>query len=102
VGRGFNMNDKKYRIPKMIVSNYVLFERVKDMIDKKYRKGVFNIKSPKEMEKLFKVIKNVFNNLEDPDGSLNTVTANRTGDFSKKLYDIANDFYSMKTMGLKM
>jgi hypothetical protein len=91
VGRGLNMNDKKYRIPEMIVPNYVSKEKVKQMIYDKYKKGNFNIKSPEEMEKLVEVSENVFNNMEDPAGSLSTMTSDRSPDFSKKLYEIAND-----------
>jgi hypothetical protein len=91
VDRGLNMNENKYRFPEMVVANYVSKNKVRQMINNKYKKGNFNIKSPAEMEKLVEVAENVFNNMEDPGGALNTVTADRTRDFSKKLYDIANN-----------
>jgi hypothetical protein len=91
VGRGQNMNKDYYRMPEMIDRNYVSKERVKQMIYDKYKKGNFNIKSPAEMEKLVEVAESVFNNMEDPGGSLNTVSADTTSNFSNKLYQIAND-----------
>jgi hypothetical protein len=91
VNRGLNMVDGKYRMPEIIVPNYISCDKVKQMIYNKCKKGYFNIKSPKELEKLVKVAENVFNSFEDPAGAFNTVSADRTRDFSKKLYDIAND-----------
>jgi hypothetical protein len=91
VGRGANMMDSKYRMPEMIVPNYASKEKVKQMIYNKYKKGNFNIKSPQEMEKLVEVSENVFNNMEDPRGSLSTITSDTTPDFSKKLYEITNN-----------
>jgi hypothetical protein len=66
------------------------------MIYGKYKKGEFYVKSPQEMEKLIKVSENVFNNIEDPAGSLSTITSDRSPDFSKKLYDIMNDVTPQK------
>jgi hypothetical protein len=91
VNRGLNMKDGKYRMPEMNVPNYASKDKVKQMIYNKYRKGNFNIKSQQEMEKLVEVAENVFNNMEDPTGSLNTVNADTTRNFSNKLYDIMND-----------
>jgi hypothetical protein len=86
VGRGQNMNKNYYRMPEMIDRNYVSKDRVKQMIYDKYKKGNFNIKSPAEMEKLVEVAESVFNNMEDPSGSLDTVGADNTRNFSNKLY----------------
>jgi hypothetical protein len=62
------------------------------MIDDKYRPGNFNINSEEEIKKLYGVAENVFNNMEDPQDSMNTVSA-QTYDRSltDKLYDIANN-----------
>jgi hypothetical protein len=94
VDGGLNMMDGKYRMPEMIVPNYVSKEKVRQIINNKYKKGNFNIKSPEEMQKLVEISENVFNNMEDPAGALNKVTSDRTYDFSKKLYDIANNVTS--------
>jgi hypothetical protein len=45
------------------------------MINDKYRRGDFNIKSEDEIRRLYEVAENVFNNMEDPHDSLNTVSA---------------------------
>jgi hypothetical protein len=73
VQRGANM--KKYRLPKMIKPNYVTPQQVKKMIDDKYRRGNFNINSDEEIKKLYKVAENIFNNMEDPQDSMKTVSA---------------------------
>jgi hypothetical protein len=90
VQRGANM--KKHRLAEMIKPNYVTQEQVKKMIDDKYRQGNFNIKSEEEIKKLYEVGENVFNNMEDPQNSLNTVSAkdyNRV--LVKKLYEISSN-----------
>jgi hypothetical protein len=76
----------------MIKPNYVTPEQVKKMIDYKYRRGSFNIKSEDEIKKLYEVTENVFNHMEDPKNSLKTVSA-RTYDrnLTDKLYDISNN-----------
>jgi hypothetical protein len=90
VGRGANMNKDTYRIPEMIDGNYVCTARVKDMIDQKYKKGQFYIKSIPELNKLYEVAQNVINNMEDPNNALETIKSDTTRDFSKKLYNIAS------------
>jgi hypothetical protein len=94
VNRGLNMKDGKYRMPEMIIPNYVSKDKVKQMIYNKYKKGNFNIKSPEEIEKLVEVSENVFNNMEDPRGSLSTITSDTSPDVSKKLYEITNNVTS--------
>jgi hypothetical protein len=91
VQRGANMDKNKYRLLEMIKPNYITLEQVKKMIDAKYRRGEFNIKSEDEIKKLYEVTENVFNNMEDPQNSMKTVNA-RDYDrvFANKLYDIAN------------
>jgi hypothetical protein len=91
VDRGANMKDV-YRLPEMIKSNYVTPEQVKKMIDAKYRRGSFNIKSDKDIKKLYEVTENVFNHMEDPKNSLNTVSA-QTYDrnLTDKLYEISSN-----------
>jgi hypothetical protein len=88
---GANMKDKTYRLLEMIVPNYLSLMRVEDMIDKKHKKGDFYIKSIPELINLYDVVTNVFNSLEDPENVLKTVSADTTRNFSKKLYDIANN-----------
>jgi hypothetical protein len=90
VGRRANMNKDTYRIPEMIDRNYVFAARVKDMIDQKYKKGQFYIKSIPELNKLYDVAQNVIKNMEDPENALQTIKADTTRDFSKKLYNIAS------------
>jgi hypothetical protein len=51
VKRGANMDKNKYRVPEMIKPNYVTPEQLKKMIDAKYRRGDFNIKSEDEINK---------------------------------------------------
>jgi hypothetical protein len=90
VRRGVNMN--KYRVPEMIKPNYVTLDQVKKMIDDKYRRGAFNIKSEDEIKKLYEVAENVFNNMEDPDDALKTVSAsNYNRNLTNKLYEISNN-----------
>jgi hypothetical protein len=90
VERGANM--KGYRLPEMIKSNYVTLDQVKEMINDKYKRGDFSIKSKEDLEKLYEVTENVFNHMEDPNDSLNTVSAsNYNRDLTKRLYDIANN-----------
>jgi hypothetical protein len=86
------MNKDMYRLPEMIKPNYITPEQVKKMIDDKYRRGSFSIKSEEDIKKLFEVTENVFNHMEDPKDSLNTVSA-RTYDrnLTDKLYDISNN-----------
>jgi hypothetical protein len=91
VGRGANMNKDTYRIPEMIDRNYVSTARVKDMIDNKYKKGDFYVKSIPELNKLYNVVQNVINNMEDPENAFQIIKADTTLDFSKKLYNIANN-----------
>jgi hypothetical protein len=88
VTRGANMN--KYRVPEMIKPNYITPEQVKKMIDDKYRWGSFNIKSDDEIKKLYEVTENIFNNIEDPQDSMKTVSA-QTYDrnLTDKLYEIS-------------
>jgi hypothetical protein len=88
------MNKDRYRMPEMIDRNYVSKDRVKQMIYDKHKKGNFNIKSPQEMEKLVEVSENVFNNMEDPRGTLSTITSDTSPDFTKKLYEITNNVTS--------
>jgi hypothetical protein len=92
VNRGQNMNKNTYRLPEMIKPNYVTPADVKKMIDAKYRKGSFNIKSNEELKRLYEVAENVFNNMEDPQNSLKTVSAK---DYDRvlanKLYEISNN-----------
>jgi hypothetical protein len=92
VKRGGNM--QKYRLPEMIKANYVTPEDAKKMIDAKYRGGDFNIKSEDEINKLYEVAQNVINNMEDPENALQTISADKAGDFSKKLYNIASNVTS--------
>jgi hypothetical protein len=68
VKRGANMN--KYILPEMIKPNYVNMADVREMIDKKYKQGNFNIKSKEELKKLYEVAENVFNNMEDLQNAL--------------------------------
>jgi hypothetical protein len=42
---------------------------VRQMINDKYKRGNFNIKSKDELKKLYEVAENVFNNMEDPQDS---------------------------------
>jgi hypothetical protein len=62
------------------------------MIDAKYRRGSFNIKSNEELKRLYEVAENVFNNMEDPQNSLKTVSAK---DYDRvlpnKLYEISSN-----------
>jgi hypothetical protein len=88
VKRGTNM--EKYREPEMIKPNYVTPEQVRKMIDAKYKRGNFNIKSEDELKKLYEVAENVFNNMEDPKNSLNTVSGNYDRIFTDKLYEISS------------
>jgi hypothetical protein len=90
VNRGGNMNKDMYRIPEMIDRSYVSYDRVKDMIDKKYKKGDFYVKSIPELNKLYDVAQNVINNMEDPENAFQTIKADTTRDFSTKLYNIAS------------
>jgi hypothetical protein len=90
--RGANMDKNKYRLPEMIKPNYVTPAQVKKMIDAKYRRGEFNIKSEHNIKKLCEVTKNVFNNMEDPQNSLQTVSAaNYDRVFANKLYEISSN-----------
>jgi hypothetical protein len=52
VNRGANMNKDMYRLLEMIKPNYVTPEQVKKMIDDKYRRENFNIKSDEDIKKL--------------------------------------------------
>jgi hypothetical protein len=90
VKRGGNMNKDMYRVPEMIDRSYVSYDRVKDLIDKKYKKGDFYVKSIPELNKLYEVAQNVINNMEDPENAFETIKADTTRDFSKKLYNIAS------------
>jgi hypothetical protein len=90
VDRGANMNKDMYRIPEMIDRSYVSYDRVKNMIDQKYKKGDFYIKSIPELNKLYDIAQNVINNMEVPDNAFQTIKADKTRDFSKKLYNIAS------------
>jgi hypothetical protein len=91
VNRGANMNKDMYRLPEMIKPNYVT-PTEKKMIDDKYRRGEFNIKSDEEIKKLYEVTENVFNHMEDPQDSLNTVSARTYNrNLPKKLYEISNN-----------
>jgi hypothetical protein len=54
VERGANMKDV-YRLPEMIKPNYITQAQVKKMIDDKYRRGNFNIKTEDEIKKLYEV-----------------------------------------------
>jgi hypothetical protein len=83
VNRGANMNADRYRMPEMIDRNYVSAARVKEMIDQKYKKGDFYVKSIPELTKLYQVAQNVINNMEDPEDAYNTISADNTRDFSK-------------------
>jgi hypothetical protein len=85
------MKEGKYRIPEMIDRNYVSYDRLNDMIDKKYKNGQFYIKSIPELNKLFNVAQNVINNMEDPNNAFETIKSDTTRDFSKKLYNIASN-----------
>jgi hypothetical protein len=76
----------------MIKPNYVTPEQVKKMIDDKYRRGNFNIKSEDEIKKLYEVTESVFNNMEDPENTLQTVSAsNYDRNFTNKLYEISSN-----------
>jgi hypothetical protein len=76
----------------MIKPNYVTPAQVKKMIDDKYRRGNFNIKSDEDIKKLYEVTENVFNHMEDPRNSLKTVSArNYDRNLTDKLYDISNN-----------
>jgi hypothetical protein len=91
VQRGANMKDV-YRLPEMIKSNYVTPTEVKKMIDAKYRRGSFNIKSEDDIKKLYEVTENVFNNMEVPQDSMKTVSAtNYNRVLTEKLYDISKN-----------
>jgi hypothetical protein len=86
------MDKNKFRLPEMIKPNYVTPADVKKMIDAKYRRGDFNIKSEDEIKKLYEVAENVFNNMEDPQDSMKIVSAkdyNRT--LANKLYEISSN-----------
>jgi hypothetical protein len=86
------MNKNVYRLPEMIKPNYVTPAQVKKMIDDKYRRGSFNIKSEDEIKKLYEVAENGFNNMEDSQDSLKTVNA-QTYDrnLTNKLYEISTN-----------
>jgi hypothetical protein len=92
VTRGANMNKNMFSLPEMIKSNYLTPEQVKKMIDDKYRRGDFNIKSEEDIKKLYEVAENVFNHMEDPKNSFNTVSA-QTNDrnLTDKLYEISSN-----------
>jgi hypothetical protein len=60
------MNKDMYRLLEMIKPNYVTPAQVKKMIDDKYKRGSFNIKSEEDIKKLYEVTENVFNHMEDP------------------------------------
>jgi hypothetical protein len=85
------MNKDRYRVPEMIDRNYVSAARVRDMIDKKYKKGDFYVKTIPKLNKLSEVAQNVINNMEDPKDAYKTISADKTRVFSKKLYEIPND-----------
>jgi hypothetical protein len=89
VKRGANMN--KYRVPEMIKPNYVTPAQVKKMIDAKYRRGNFNIKSEEDIKKLYEVGENVFNNMEDPQDSMKIVSGNYDQHLTNKLYEISSN-----------
>jgi hypothetical protein len=91
VERGANMNKDMYSLPEMIKPNYVTPAQVKKMIDVKYRRGSFNIKSEDEIKKLYEVAENVFNYMEDPGDALKTVSGNYGRNLTKKLYEISNN-----------
>jgi hypothetical protein len=92
VNRGGNMNKDVYRVPEMIMPNYVKPDEVKKMIDDKYKRGDFNIKTEVDLKKLYEVTENVFNHMEDPRDSLKTVSArNYDRNLTKKLYEISNN-----------
>jgi hypothetical protein len=92
VNRGANMNKDMYRLPEMIKPNYVTPEQVKRMIDDKYRRGQFNIKSEDEIKKLYEVTENVFNHMEDPEDVFKTVSAkDYNRNLTNKLYEISNN-----------
>jgi hypothetical protein len=76
----------------MIKPNYVSQTDVKKMIDDKYRRGDFNIKSEEDLKKLYEVTENVFNHMEDPEDAIKTVSArNYDRNLTKKLYEISNN-----------
>jgi hypothetical protein len=86
------MDKNKFRLLEIIKPNYVTPEQVRKMIDAKYRWGEFNIKSEDELKKLYEVTENVFNNEEDPQNSMKTVSAK---DYDRvlanKLYEISSN-----------
>jgi hypothetical protein len=82
---------QKYSVPEMIKPNYVTPEQVKKMIDAKYKRGDFNIKSEEDIKKLYEVAENVFNNMEDPKNSMNTVSGNYDCVLTNKLYEISSN-----------
>jgi hypothetical protein len=92
VNRGANMNKDMYRLLEMIEPNYVTPEQVKRMIDDKYRRGQFNIKSEDDIKKLYEVTENVFIHMEDPQDSIKTVSARiYDRNLTDKLYDISKN-----------
>jgi hypothetical protein len=92
VNRGANMNENTYRLPEIIKPNYVTPQQVRKMIDDKYRRGSFNIKSEDKIKKLYEVAENVFKNMEDPLDSMKTISA-KDYDlvFANKLYKISSN-----------
>jgi hypothetical protein len=63
------------------------------MIDAKYRRGDFNIKSEDDIKKLYEVAEDVFNHMEDPKNSLQTTVSAQTYDrnLTDKLYEISSN-----------
>jgi 2-polyprenyl-3-methyl-5-hydroxy-6-metoxy-1,4-benzoquinol methylase len=75
----------------MIKHGYAKLEDMKKIIDKKYKLRNFNIKTQHEMNKLYDVVTNVLNHMEDPKNALKTVFHDNRHKLATKLYDISNN-----------
>jgi hypothetical protein len=89
VNRGANM--KRYRLLEMIKPDYVKLEDVRKMIDNKYKRGNFNIKSQEELDKLCQVAANVFHNIKNLKNVMKMVAADYTRSLNDKLYEISSN-----------
>jgi ribosome assembly protein YihI (activator of Der GTPase) len=74
----------------MIKPEYVKQQDVRKMTDNKYKQGSFNIKSQAELEKLYKVAANLFNNMKDRKNAMKTLDADDSRSLDDKLYEISS------------